>query len=447
MRHNNRDFLTRNVDKDRIGDNIIYKQQTIAEAYECLFGDAQREYNAKQKRKDRQIDDYFKKLFGREPTDEIVKGGVNGKQFSFYEYVIGLGDKDDTGFDTNPEAAALSIQCQKDFMEGNKELGIPSFQERNPNLYLANAITHCDEKTPHTHFDVIPFSDGYKRGMSRQQGIDKALETMGYGSNGAEAIAAWTRHERDIFRQICEFHGFEIAQEEKGRGFSFTVQEYKQHKELERKISEEENELADLKTETEAAKAERDVAKAETEDYVRSLNPEPTKTSKTIFGKERVVEKSEEEQQRDRDVAAAQAVLKDKDDVAAEKKRNAQEREQIQQDRANIAEYVQTLDNEKNRALDEQRKTFEGEIQQLKAENQTLKQRLNEFIAERAQQARTMALAIKLRARLELDKMLKKLGLYAQFNEQLEKGHNRKDEHTRQAEQSLTATGDSERER
>ena len=30
-----------------------------------------------------------------------------------------------------------------------------SFQERNPNLYLFNAVLHMDEATPHLHLDYV----------------------------------------------------------------------------------------------------------------------------------------------------------------------------------------------------------------------------------------------------------------------------------------------------
>ena len=57
--HNNRDFVADNVDRDRMAWNEYYVRQPIREAYEQIFGLAVEEYNAKQKRKDRQIVDYL----------------------------------------------------------------------------------------------------------------------------------------------------------------------------------------------------------------------------------------------------------------------------------------------------------------------------------------------------------------------------------------------------
>ena len=50
MSHNNREFITPNVDLDRVKDNIIYKCEPLEQAYKNCFAQAIEEYNAKQKR-------------------------------------------------------------------------------------------------------------------------------------------------------------------------------------------------------------------------------------------------------------------------------------------------------------------------------------------------------------------------------------------------------------
>lgn len=86
LRHNNREMISPNVDKARIKDNIELKRQSLADAYEEIFGDAVAEYNAKQRRSDRKISDYFEKMFGvRADTmraDTVIKN--DNKQQSFY---------------------------------------------------------------------------------------------------------------------------------------------------------------------------------------------------------------------------------------------------------------------------------------------------------------------------------------------------------------------------
>lgn len=51
-------FFQPNVDASRTEQNIVWKDETTAHAYHRIFDDAVSEYNAKQKRKDRQIKDY-----------------------------------------------------------------------------------------------------------------------------------------------------------------------------------------------------------------------------------------------------------------------------------------------------------------------------------------------------------------------------------------------------
>jgi hypothetical protein len=48
LTHNNREFVTNNVDTSRITDNVTFKCQPIGEAYQQLFGESTERYNAKQ---------------------------------------------------------------------------------------------------------------------------------------------------------------------------------------------------------------------------------------------------------------------------------------------------------------------------------------------------------------------------------------------------------------
>ena len=58
VNHNTRAFTAKNVDSDRSGANIHFCNEDIKQVYHKLFDEALERYNAKQKRKDRVIDDY-----------------------------------------------------------------------------------------------------------------------------------------------------------------------------------------------------------------------------------------------------------------------------------------------------------------------------------------------------------------------------------------------------
>ena len=75
IEHNNRIFIAKNVDGERVQDNITYCRQDIREKYDELFGQALAEYNARQKQASRRIPDYYehlKKSSKRKPYYEIV---------------------------------------------------------------------------------------------------------------------------------------------------------------------------------------------------------------------------------------------------------------------------------------------------------------------------------------------------------------------------------------
>lgn len=57
---------------------------------------------------------------------------------------------------------------------------LKDFQKRNPNLPVYNAVIHNDEASPHLHFNTVPIGTGYKRGLERRVGINKALDNEGY---------------------------------------------------------------------------------------------------------------------------------------------------------------------------------------------------------------------------------------------------------------------------
>ena len=60
--HNRRTYFAENVDQTRTHLNIEYCYTPIEDAYHQLFDEAQAEYNAKQKRKDRCIENYYEKI-------------------------------------------------------------------------------------------------------------------------------------------------------------------------------------------------------------------------------------------------------------------------------------------------------------------------------------------------------------------------------------------------
>lgn len=245
--HNNRTFKPKNVDSNRSRQNVTFVKMSITEAYDKCFSEAVERYNAKQKRADRRIKDgYFRYAFSHAPSNNVITAA--DKRKSFYEDVVQIGDRSDTGIGTAD--AETAAKCLTEYMQG--------FSERNPNFFVFNAVLHVDEATPHLHIDYIPIGH-YKRGVDTQNGLAQALKEMGYGE-GENTINRWRLAERDVLVEICRRHGIDIAETQKGRGYTYTVEQYKQHKDtisaLEQQKAELSENLDELKLLNDAAESE-----------------------------------------------------------------------------------------------------------------------------------------------------------------------------------------------
>lgn len=198
LNHNNRKFIASNIDEDRIEWNVTYISQSLEEAYRIQFGPAVDEYNSKQKRSDRKIENYLNK---------IKNSGNNEKVF--YETVVQIGKRTDTGvLDENGELSHEAEEAKMVLDEYAR-----TFQERNPNLYLFNAVLHMDEATPHLHLDYIPVAHGYKTGLGTHNSLTKGLQEMGIApavSKTDTETMHWQERERSFLTELCREHDIEI---------------------------------------------------------------------------------------------------------------------------------------------------------------------------------------------------------------------------------------------
>ena len=129
------------------GSNDITKD--VKELYLDLFDEARLEYNNKQTRDDRKIDNYFNKI-----SDDT-------KHDLACEIVIELGDMvywDDKSLEYKYEMTKVF------------EKQLNDLKEIVPDFYIANATIHFDEHSPHLHIVGVPVKDNCKTGLSRQVG-------------------------------------------------------------------------------------------------------------------------------------------------------------------------------------------------------------------------------------------------------------------------------------
>ena len=121
----------------------------VINLYKNEFEEARLEYNSKQTRDDRKIDNYFKKI------------SDNSKNDLACEIIIELGDK--KYWDTKDND--FKYKMTNVFKEQVKDL-----EKLLPNFKIASAIIHYDETSPHLHIVGVPIKYKNKNGMSKQIG-------------------------------------------------------------------------------------------------------------------------------------------------------------------------------------------------------------------------------------------------------------------------------------
>lgn len=179
IRHNNRELTEKefrskahkHIQREKSKYNIQIFKRDIKDVYHELFDDALNAYNAKQKRKDRKIDDYYKHVQKSKNLD-LQR-----------EFIVAVGNKADwekLSFEEKQEVGEVLARYVRDF------------NERHDNMTIYNAIVHLDESgAPHAHFNVVPTATGYKNGLAVQPSFRKALEQEGFGPSGREQLKAF----------------------------------------------------------------------------------------------------------------------------------------------------------------------------------------------------------------------------------------------------------------
>lgn len=236
LRHNNRTLTEEeykqpaheHIIRERTKDNIVIKHSTIQEAYEEVFGEAVEEYNAKQKRKDRKIDDYYLHVYHSKTLD-LQR-----------EMIIGLGNMDDwneLGYEKKKEVGQLLKECVEDFIRDKKD-----------HIHVYNAVVHLDEAgAPHAHINFIPLAHGYRNGLSTQPSWTKSLAQMGYQGKGRKPFMAFRETEVARIERIAKNYGIERKLGETNDAPD--VRTYKKVKDLEKKAKAKEAEIEGLEQE------------------------------------------------------------------------------------------------------------------------------------------------------------------------------------------------------
>ena len=205
-KHNLRKYKSSDYSKDNIvivygTSNLIDDVKTV---YHKEFDEVLEEYNKKQTRPDRRIEDYFEHVAGKEQDMAV-------------EIIIQIGDRefwkeyDDT----------------KSYIKLSYEIILGELINRLPQFVVANAVVHLDEDSPHMHIVGVPVADGYKKGLSKQVSKRKVFTR--------EVLSQVLQDElREVAnKEVNDWFGEQIKEKSKGRNHDLAVAEYKVAQETE----------------------------------------------------------------------------------------------------------------------------------------------------------------------------------------------------------------------
>ena len=123
--------------------------EDVKELYLSEFEEVRLEYNSKQSRPSRMIDNYFDNVSNNEKKDLAC------------EIILELGDKE--YWDTKDENFKKKMSEVYKRQVDDLELLVPNFK-------VASAIIHYDETSPHLHIVGVPIKYKNKNGMEKQVG-------------------------------------------------------------------------------------------------------------------------------------------------------------------------------------------------------------------------------------------------------------------------------------
>ena len=202
-------------------DNLM---KDVKKVYREQFDEALKEYNAKQTREDRKIEDYSSHVAEKQQDMAV-------------EIIFQVGDKE----------FWKTHQIDRENVENVYDGILWYLKEYIPDYVVANAVVHYDEASPHMHVVGVPVGQGFKRGLSTKVSKRSVFtqETLSKVLQGElrEIARAWVMKYLDT--------GFKEKQ--KGRNHDLTVMEYK--------VQQETNKKEDLELENRVLEGEREEIK------------------------------------------------------------------------------------------------------------------------------------------------------------------------------------------
>ena len=225
-KHNLRDY---DNDRDLIevlyGSYNLYKD--VQDLYIQEFEDARIEYNSKQTREDRKIENYFKHISDSKLWDLAC------------EFIIELGDME---FWQNK-----NLEYRKKMAKVYKEQ-VEDFKRIMPEFKLASAVVHFEEESnsPHLHIVGVPVKNDCKKGMRKQVAKSKIFTKQSLTMLQDEMRSCCIKS----YNKIYEKNSI-LKQKQKGRNQDIKVKDMEDYREIKRQLEKKEERLKEANTQTE----------------------------------------------------------------------------------------------------------------------------------------------------------------------------------------------------
>lgn len=315
----------------------------VKQVYLDEFEQARLEYNKKQTREDRKIEDYFKKVC--ESQNDIA-----------CEIIIELGDMDFW----NDKSERYRFKMVDVYNEQVKDLIkiVPDFK-------IANATIHFDETSPHMHIVGVPVTTNCTRGMKKQVGKSKLF------------TKATLTEIQDKMRNACikSYNKFyevntRLKQKQKGRNQDINVNEMGNYREIKKQLKQKEQKLEKANNQTKIL----DNSSNDINEILNSLKPTKLNKNNMVISNEDVQKiKKYTEDVKDitktvRNVNDLNMAIKDFEHSAFE----------IEKENRSLKYQIELKDNEIGN-LKKELSTKDKIIGRLQAEKEKLKQELQRF--------------------------------------------------------------------
>ena len=341
-KHNLRDYDNqRELIRTIYGTNDIVND--VKQVYLDEFEKARLEYNQKQTREDRKIEDYFKKV-------------CNSQNDIACEIIIELGDMDFWN-DKNNEYRLKMIDV---YNEQVKELIkiVPTFK-------IANATIHFDETSPHMHVVGIPVIKNCKRGMKKQVGKSQV-----FTKTSLTEI-------QDKMRNACiksynKFYEVDIRlkEKQKGRNQDINVNEMENYRKIKKQLEKKEQKLEKANKQTKKL----DTDSANINEILDNLKP-------TLMNKNNMVISNEDIQKIKnftKDVKDTNKTVRSVNDLNMAIRDFEHSAFEILQENRSLKYQLELKDNEIDN-LKSELSTKDKIIGKLRAEKDKLKEEVNKF--------------------------------------------------------------------